>query len=249
MEFTERSLILKVGRFREIDLWVRLATPSRGVLTAFAFGGSKSRRRFLGCLDPLNQVLFRFKKSPRGDYLYLMEGTLVSGHPHLRTNQRTLGRAANCLKFFESVYEGPDNAREGYELLSDALALLDAGAETSALFPVLFRAKVAFLQGYGPGLTTCPRCGKDLRNSVAPLFMVEEGQVVCSEHAGGFGRRVPLGEEAIRVLRAVQNAASPENWAALEPSPVARRQVYDAVEGMVRYHLGLAWEDGRFQRI
>lgn len=248
MEFTERSLILKVGRFREIDLWVRLATPSRGVLTAFAFGGSKSRRRFLGCLDPLNHVLFRFKKSPRGDYLYLMEGSLIHGHPQLRTNQRKLGRAANCLKFFESVYEGPGGAREGYDLLSEALAVLDRAEDTSAMFPVLFRAKVAFLQGYGPGLATCPRCGKDLRNSVAPLFLVEEGQVVCSEHALGAGRRVPLGEEALKVLKAVDRGR-PEDWAMLEPSPVARRQVYDAVEGMVRYHLGLAWEDGRFQRV
>lgn len=248
MEFTERSLILKVGRFREIDIWVRLATPSRGVFTAFAFGGSKSRRRFLGCLDPLNHVLFHFKKSPRGEYLYLMEGSLISGHPHLRTNQRMLGRAANCLKFYESVYEGPGGSRAGFELLSAALAVLDVSSESSAMFPVLFRAKVAFLQGYGPALSTCPRCGKDLRKAAAPMFLVEQGQVACAEHAQGQGRRIPLGSEALDILRAVK-AGLPEDWHALEPSPVARRQLYDAVDGMVRYHLGLAWEDGRFQRI
>ncbi|BBD07620.1 DNA repair protein RecO [Desulfovibrio ferrophilus] len=248
MEFTERSLIIKVGRFREIDLWVRLATPSRGVFTAFAFGGSKSRRRFLGCLDPLNHVLFRFKKSPRGEYLYLMEGTLISGHPHLRSNQRMLGRAANCLKFYESVYEGPGDSRQGFELLSEALSVLEAAVDSSPMFPVLFRAKVAFTQGYGPALLTCPHCGKDLRNSVAPMFLVEQGQVACTEHIQGSGRRIPLGTEALDILRIVK-AGRPEDWHALEPSPVARRQLYDIVDGIVRYHLGLAWEDGRFQRI
>ncbi|WP_461209535.1 DNA repair protein RecO [Desulfocurvus sp. DL9XJH121] len=248
MEFTERSLILKVGRFREIDLWIRLATPSRGVLTAFAFGGARSRRRFLGCLDPLNHVLFRFKKNPRGDYLYLMEGSLISGHPGLRTNQRRLGQAANCLKFFETAHENPAAAEPGFELFSSALAMLDADGDVSTMFPVLFRAKTAFLQGYAPDFATCPRCGKDLMDSVAPVFLVEEGRAACAACATGPGRRIPLGKEAVGVLRAV-NRGGPEDWGRLDPSPVARRQVYDAVDALVRYHLGLAWKDGGFRPV
>lgn len=248
MEFTERSLILKVGRFREIDLWIRLATPSRGVLTAFAFGGARSRKRFLGCLDPLNHVLFRFKRSPRGDYLYLMEGALVSGHPGLRASQRRLGQAANCLKFFECLHENSADARPGFELVSSALAELDAGGDASVMFPVLFRAKSAFIQGYAPDLATCPWCGKDLMDCVAPVFLVEQGRVACAACARGPGRRMPIGPEALDVLRAVERGG-PADWMGLSPSPTARRQVYDAVDALVRFHLGLAWKDGRFQRV
>lgn len=248
MEFTERSLILKVGRFREIDLWVRLATPSRGVFTAFAFGGSRSRKRFMGCLDPFNHVLFRFKKSPRGDYMYLMEGSLISGHPGLRANQRRLGVAANCLKFFEKAYDGPSDSREGFDLLAETLDVLDGAQSASALFPVLFRAKVAFVQGYAPDLSTCPRCGKDLDNSVAPVFLVEEGRAACGGCAAGRGRRIPFAEAALDTLRLVRDAG-PGQWKDHAPAPQVRSQVYDAVDALVEYHLGLAWREGRFRHI
>lgn len=42
MEYSDKALILAVKRFREIDAWVRLLSPTRGVYTAFAFGGSKA---------------------------------------------------------------------------------------------------------------------------------------------------------------------------------------------------------------
>lgn len=56
MEWTDTALVLHVGRFREADLWVRLLAPGQGLVTAFAFGGSKSRRRFTGCLDVFNLI-------------------------------------------------------------------------------------------------------------------------------------------------------------------------------------------------
>lgn len=248
MEFTERSLILKVGRFREIDLWVKLATPSRGVFTAFAFGGSRSRKRFMGCLDPFNHVLFRFKKSPRGDYMYLMEGSLISGHPGLRKNQRRLGQAANCVKFYEKVYDGPADSREGFDLLAATLDVLETAGELSPMFPVLFRAKLAFAQGYAPDLATCPRCGKDLDNSVAPVFLVEEGRAACGGCATGLGRRIPFSEAALDILRRVHDGG-PEDWKDQAPAPAVRGQIYDAVDALVEYHLGLAWKDGGFRHV
>ena len=47
MEFSEKALVLKVGRFREIDAWVRLFSPIRGIYTAFAFGGMSQYALFL----------------------------------------------------------------------------------------------------------------------------------------------------------------------------------------------------------
>ncbi len=248
MEFTERSLILKVGRFREIDLWVRLATPTHGVLTAFAFGGAKSRKRFLGCLDPFNQVQFRFKTSPRSGYLCLMEGLLLTGHRELRTDQQRLGQAANCLKFYEKALDSPGENKTGYELLSQSLSFLEEHPTVSPLFPVMFRAKLAFLLGYEPNLMTCPHCGKDLMDSVAPVFQVEIGRAVCGSCATPGGRRIPLGNESLKALRLIQREG-PATWGGLLPSPVARRQLYDAVDALVRYHLGLAWKDGAFRPV
>ena len=71
MESIEKSLILKVGRFREVDAWLRLFSPRKGVFNAFAFGGSVSRRRFLGCLDPFNIVSFKVKTDAAKGYTFV----------------------------------------------------------------------------------------------------------------------------------------------------------------------------------
>ncbi len=247
LEFTEKSLILKVGRFRESDLWVRLFTPTRGIITAFAFGGSRSVRRFCGCLDPFNHVLFRIKGSRRGDYLYLMEGSLLGAWPRLRTDIRRQGLAVNCLKFFEAAHVGPQGSREAYGLVVSTLDVLASDAELSELFPFYFRAKVAFSQGYVPDLSTCSRCGNNISNSVAPHLLVEQGRMLC-DACGPRGRGVRLGCEAVTALECIRDG-DPAAWSGLEVSPRARRQCFDAVDGFVRYHLGLAWEDGRFKRI
>jgi DNA repair protein RecO (recombination protein O) len=248
MDFTEPAIILKVGAFREIDLWVRLATPGHGVLTAFAFGGSKSRRRFMGCLAPLNLVDFQFHRSGRGEYLYLMEGRLGRGCPGLRADAARLGPAVNCVKFYEAVFEGPDGGEESFALLAEALEIMEDRADLSPLLPLLFRAKVVFLQGYGPGFGACPRCGKDLRTAVAPTLLVEQGVVACAEHAHGSGRRVTLDAWTVDLLETVR-MRSVRRWADAVPPDASRRRVFDAVDALVRYHLGLAWEDGRFRRV
>jgi DNA repair protein RecO (recombination protein O) len=247
VEFSEQALVLKVGRFREQDLWVRLFSPSRGFYTAFAFGGCRSRRRFCGCLDALNLVRFHVKGDRRGAYLYLLEGTLEQAYPRIRADRERLGQAVNCLKFFEAVHQGPDGAAEGYGLITASLEALDRAEPVSGLFPVLFRAKVAFSQGYAPALTACSHCGKGIHSGSSPRLDVERGRVVCAQCAG----RTPgldLGAEALDLLERVRTRG-PEDWRDARPEGAARRQCYAAVDHYVRFHLGLAWSGGSFRKI
>lgn len=246
MEFSERALVLKVGRFREQDLWVRLFSPTRGTYTAFAFGGCRSRRRFCGCLDALNQVRFQVRSDRRGAYLYLLEGALEEAYPRLRQDRERLGQAVNCLKFFEAVHLGPEGAAEGYGLISECLAALDRAEAVSGLFPVLFRAKVAFGQGYAPALTACSHCGKGIHSVSSLRFEVERGRVACAECAGQ-GAGISLGREALDLLEQVR-ASGPWDWRDARPEPAIRRQCYAVVDQYVRFHLGLAWAGGSFKK-
>jgi DNA repair protein RecO (recombination protein O) len=248
MEFTEKALILKVGRFREADLWVRFISPEKGMLTGFAFGGAKSVRRFCGCLDALNQVLFRIKRSRRGEYLNLEEGRLLKSYCRLRSDPGRLGPAVNCLKFFEAVSLDPDDCGRAYELAVDMLDVYEDDEEVSSLFPVLFRARLVFGQGYAPTFGTCSRCGKDIRSAgTESLFQVEEGRVLCPSCLGRTGRVVRLDPETLELLDEVLDKP-PRDWREIRPGGTARRQCYDAVDNFVRYHLGLSWDRGRFRK-
>jgi len=271
-EFSEKVLVLHVGQFREADAWVRLLSPTRGVFTAFAFGGCKSRRRFCGCLDPFNEVLFKIKSSRRGEYLNLEEGVLTRAPRTLRSDPQRLGLAVNCIKFAEAAADMADGCAATYGLLTETLHVLDEAQAPSAMVPVLFRARLAFEQGLWPHLRHCADCGAVLapeglpdlgqasleRRIEAPArlcqgsggrFLVEQGVTLCTACGPqGRGMHLPLCGASLDVLALVRDS-SPEQWQQLDLPAAVRRECATMVERFVRYHLGLAWDRGRFRRV
>lgn len=249
MESTENALVLKVGRFREVDAWVRLFSPAKGVFNAFAFGGSVSRRRFMGCLDPFNVVAFKVKTDAAKGYSHLLEGSLITSHPRLRQDQHRLGMAVNCVKFLEAAHLGPSGSSGAFSLLLETLAALDAPEELSPSMPLFFRARMAFDQGFRPDLYACARCGADLRQGVPAWFLVEQGKLYCGEcRHFGKGLTTVLGPESLDVLRAVAELP-PGRWAAMRPSGQTRMECSRALDLFVERHVGLTWDHGSFRRI
>jgi DNA repair protein RecO (recombination protein O) len=219
MEFSEQVLIVRTGRFREADLWVRFLSPTRGLLTAFAFGGCRSRKRFCGCLDLFNRALLRVKSTRGGQYLSIQEGTLLRGPDRLRRDWPRFGAAVNCLKFLEALGCGPEGAAATHQLVEDVLDLLEGGGPVPDMLPVLFRLRLAAEQGYAPRMESCATCGADLTHAPGAAFLVQEGAAQCDACAPLPGPRVRVEREALDVLRFVQEN-SPLLWpGALPPAP------------------------------
>lgn len=252
MDVTEKALVLRVGRFREADAWVRLLSPSKGLYTAFAFGGLKSRRRFVGCLDPLNLVLFTVGSDRRGAYLQLREGSLISGFPELRSENSLLGQAVNCIKFVEAIEPGPDDGRAVFELLVQVLEALTLERPGGDLFPLLFRARMAFEIGFHPDMRVCSVCGRSCENEAGVFFNVESGRIRCAacksseKPVDGLSRPISIG--ALRMMDWIMTS-TPSDWVGLGMSSDVRRQVYETVELFVAYHLDLQWEGGNYKKV
>jgi DNA repair protein RecO (recombination protein O) len=267
MESTEKALVLKVGRFREVDVWVRLFSARKGIFSAFAFGGSVSRRRFLGCLDPFNLVTFKIRSDTAKGYIYLLEGSLIAAHPRLRRDAERLGMAVNCLKFLEAAHLGPSGSEAAYDLTLKTLSVLDRSDSPTPVLPLFFRARMAFDQGFRPEFSSCARCGAnlcgnkacsppdpDLTGAMAPgplpaRLLVEQGKLLCGDcRQWARGPAVLLSRESLTVLRALCSQA-PERWADIEMSAQARVECGRALEQFVEHHLGLTWDHGSFRRI
>lgn len=256
-DYCERTIVLKVGRFRESDMWVRFFSPSRGLLTGFAFGGAKSRRRFCGCLDAFNHVTFQISSSRRGEYLNLEEGVLIKSPTRLRSDNERLGLAVNCTKFLEAFYQGCDcegGYAQTYEMLCETLEVLDSEREVPKIFPLFFRAKLAFTQGYLPDMCSCGFCGAALDNPSQQAyskgrtrFLIEQGRMaccVCELEKGGMSLNMSPG--TLKTMERVYQT-SPQKWLGIKLSAQVRREFAGAVDNFVRFHLGLAWENGRFR--
>jgi DNA repair protein RecO (recombination protein O) len=249
MEFSEQALILQVGRFKEADLWIRFLSPSRGILSAFAFGGSRSRRRFTGCLDVFNEVLVKARVSRQGAYLALQEGVLLRGSRRLRDDWTRFGIAANCAKFLQSFGVGPEGADKVHLVTQQLLQFLEEADAVSPHLPFLFRARIAFEQGYALHPEICAGCGLSLADTGA-RFSIEEGRLFCPAcgPALSAGPVMNLGPKAIALLTAVQRRA-PREW--IDPASLERdlAECSRALDAFVHRHVGLAWEKGRFVRV
>ncbi|MDR2489352.1 MAG: DNA repair protein RecO [Desulfovibrio sp.] len=247
MEFSERVLLLRVGKFKESDLWIRFLSPTRGVLTAFAFGGSRSRRRFIGCLDIFNEVCIKAVSSGHGAYLALCEGVLIKGVPRLRSDPPRLGIAANCAAFLQTFGVTIDGAQAAYFLFHQTLQLLEEEESLPGLLPFFFRARLVFDQGYALETRQCMLCGKLFQQEKAYLFL-KDGLFFC--HACSslqLGQRLALSVQALEALGKT-HVMPPVSWGKLQLVPSVARECARVIDGFIQYHVGIHWENGHFVR-
>jgi len=248
-EWTGEGLVFRVGQFRESDCWVRFFSPSHAMITAMAFGGAKSRRRFCGCLDALSRVLFKVRFFPVKGYYCLEEGTLLQSFPRLRTDARRTGLAANCLHFIQALQVDTRDAPGMYDLLVGMLDTINHAEQVSPIFPQLFRTKICFSQGYAPCLETCAACGRTMLTASSPrrmLLAVDQGRVFCLECApGGGAHALKIGAETAALLDSLVSG-HPAQWADPRVCATSRGEIFQVADRFVQYHLGLRWHNGRF---
>lgn len=249
MEFSEQALILRMGKFKEADLWVRFLSPSRGVYTAFAFGGSRSIRRFCGCLDVLNNVLVRVVQSCGRQYLNLKEGTLISGPRRLRKDLNRLGIAVNCLSFIEAFDLPPESAGPAHNLLSQLLTLLEDEEALPPMLPMFFRFRFACEQGFAPRLSACRACQCNTADLPKAFFQAAEGGLLCPAcfEKSAFAPAVRLERSALFTLLALKQKQLNE-WNALDISKEIREQCARAIDDFIEYQVGLSWQGSYFRR-
>jgi DNA repair protein RecO (recombination protein O) len=247
MEFSEQVMVLRVGTFREADCWVRFFSPTRGLLTGFAFGGRRSRKRFSGCLNPLSLVHFRVSRNRR-DYHCLEEGSLINAFSHLKRDLNKLGMAGNCVRFFESLSFAPDGLKPAHELLLEMLEALDRNTSDSTFLPILFRAKMTFTQGYQPDFFSCRTCGSSLETYRRAAFSVQEGGLYCPRCSSGAGHKISTSRETLEFLNRL-NQTGPKEWSHWMPALRVREECVRLVDAFVQCHLGLICEGNRFLRV
>lgn len=246
MYFSEKVLVLRTGRFKEYDLWVRFLSPTKGILTGFAFGGCKSRKRFSGCLDVLNLVLFKVSSGKRNRYLVLEEGSLINGYPGLKNDSSRLGMAVNSLRFVQQICpEGYDSSGV-YSLMIDYLETMENSSEIPSFFPLLFRARAAFNHGYQPSLDYCCRCRMPLVEIARPGFLFSEGKIVCENCTQRTDRIIRTCLDSVLFLKTL-NKSGPDQWKQWSPCSKILQDCFQMVESFVEYHLESKPPAGKFQ--
>lgn len=245
MEYIDNGIVLRIGKFRETDLWVKMLTHAHGIITAFAFGGSKSRRRFSGCLDAYNYVSARITASKNGQFLNLQETTLLDQYQALRTDFKRQGMAANCIRFVEAFGVGPEDSEKIFSLTKSMLHLLNNAENAIPILPILFRLRIAAEQGYLLDPGHCFRCGTALTSD--SFFLVSEGYFTCKSCKPLGSMSLFSSKETLDILANIQDY-SPEYWSLDFAEGPVLRELGRIIDSHIRYHVGLEWNDGTFRR-
>ncbi len=249
MEWNDSAIVLQTGKFREADLWLRIFSKKRGLITVFAFGGSRSRRRFCGCLDILNTIACRVKSSANGQYLALVESSLLHGPQKLRHDLSRLGMFTNCIRFLEVLGINQEGSQISYALLQQMVTLFEGQNTPHFLIPIFFRLRIACEQGFAPAWKNCAICHKSLE-SVNGIFHMNEGICRCEDCnpkglSLAYAMKLPV--KTLQLLLKVQHDA-PENWDINTLDFAQKQTCLKAIDGFVQFHLGITWEEGRFRR-
>ncbi len=250
-EFTEKCIILKVGQFRESDCWVRFLSPSRGIMSAFAFGGLKSKRRFPGCLEALNYVSLYVTSNRTGSYYALQEGSLLRRFSGIHKDLVRWGMAVNCLKFVVAAHIGAFSSSEVFEHFYLALSLLETQSHPSDKIPLMFRVWVACEYGYRPDCLQCIQCGRRIGLQEKGVFSIDSGCVTClcchQSNRIIKGRLLP--GEVLHVMQSIVNQSRLEDNNGQEISPDSIRIAWQVLDTFVQIHMGLIWDSGDFRRL
>lgn len=245
MDFIENSIVLRIGKFRESDIWVKMLTANHGILTVFAFGGSRSRRRFTGCLDSYNYITSRVSSSKNGQFLNLQEASLLESYSNIRVDWKKQGLVANCIRFLEALGVNPLDSDKIFAITKALLLFINETESIHPMIPFLYRFRMAAEYGYALDITHCHKCGQNL--DADAFFLVSEGYCICKACKPQGVMSLYASKECLDILANIQEY-SPLYWGQYNPSPEVWREVGRIIDALVRYHLGVEWVEGRFKR-
>jgi DNA repair protein RecO (recombination protein O) len=227
--YRDSGVVLRSHLLGEADKILTLLTRENGLVRAVAKGVRRTRSKFGARLEPMSHVdlqlhtgrsldvvtqvetLHAFPTDVGGDYARYTAGTAV-----LETALRLL-----------PVERDP--SPQLYQLLVGALHALTVTRRDPGLVLDAFGLRALALAGYGPGFSSCTRCGADGPHTAVAL---EAGGAVCPLCRPPGSAHVP--PETMLLLGSLLSG----DWDGAEASePWARRGASGVVGALLQWHL------------
>lgn len=201
---TLHGIVLRHAGYRDNDRILTIFTREQGTLTAAARGCRKCGSRLLGCSEIFTYGEFVLFES-RGRYTVDSGDVLERFYP-LREDVERLAAGAYMLSVTEACMPKGQQSEALFDLLYYSLSYAAYGKQAPVDVALCFLARCLGILGYAPRLTTCARCGADLRGLPRLGFDPCVGGAVCGACMGQQAREVsPLSLEAVRRMLLLSN--------------------------------------------
>ena len=227
--YRDNAVVLGTYKFGEADRVVVLLTENHGKVRAVARGVRKTKSSIGARLEPMSHVDISLRSGRELDTV--AEVRLVHTHSLLRTDFDRLNQGLSMLEAINKLTPDREPVPHLYEVLSRALHALNE--RSSPLMLGAFYWRLLSIEGHGPQLDVCVRCGEE-GNIVS--FDVLEGGGHCDSCRSG----VPISAQALDLMRMIlggrmnEALSLPESPAVNEVSQLAMEAMESHLERRLR---------------
>lgn len=252
--YKTEAVVLNSFDFGESDRLVVFYSSGFGKLRAVAKGARRSRRRFVGNLEPTCHVRLMFFHPGKGELVRAEDATLIAGFNTLRSSIESYMLACYMLELADEM------TREGMvqagvlSLLVDFLGLLEGtvsngNGATGPSVVRFFEIKLLSMLGYMPQLKACVACGDGVSDTGGSgggvYFSSDRGGLVCPACSMGPGRLLPVSNGTAALL-SMAARLTPEKLFRLRPAPGFFDESETVLDDFIKHQLGKELKTRRF---
>jgi DNA repair protein RecO (recombination protein O) len=200
------AIVIRSRAYGESDKIVTFLTRDHGKLTGIAKGAAKSKRRFVGSLEPATEIRLAFRPRSQSDLCFVEATEIVRSPRRLTRDLDRYAYTTYVLEVLDCMVEGRESEPAVYDLARDLLATIDGreagppGAQVLRFFEMHLLA----LCGLEPRLAVCRRCGRSTTESGAGRFDPIGGGLACERCENGSG--IALSSASLAALRDLRGA-------------------------------------------
>jgi len=185
-----RAVVLNSLDYGESDRILTFCTLEHGKLRGIAKGARRSRKRFVGNLDPLSHIDLIFFHNDGSDLVRVEDAKLADAFAPLKADIESLADSCYLLELTSEMTREGQSLPAVYHLLVEFLKMLEAksiGQEALRFFEIRLLA----ITGYLPHLGGCVSC-REKTDGQRIYFSSERGGLVCRRCSSGLIGLIPL---------------------------------------------------------
>jgi len=239
--YVTEAIILDSFDFGESDRILAFCTKDFGKVKGIAKGARRSRKRFVGRLEPGGCIKLFFHYNGKSELVRVEDAALIHGFEGFRTDVESYAAACYLLELTGAFTRTGLALPEVFDLLLDFLALMDTGCE-SALISRFFEVKLLSILGFMPGLEHCVSCGGQVESAEKGgklRFSARRGGLLCGGCLGqltGEGA-MRLSAGTARFIQAVERMAV-DKLDRLRPGPSFMSEAGPVLDRFIKVRLG-----------
>lgn len=198
--FVERALVLSTVDYGDADRLVTLFTERRGKLTAFARAARKSKKRFLGALEP-GTLIRAYLFERRGATFGIERAEVEAAHLHVREDLAKIARLLYAVELCRELVRDQQPHPELFQTAAQFLQGIEQG-DAGPTSLIEFELHALACAGLRPRFDRCCLCEGALGSNVS--FDPEHGGAVCGRCRGRVRRGVALSVPLAEALLGLQ---------------------------------------------